>query len=89
MYNFQVIYFPHSSQYLLQINHIIYLHFKLALSNLKYLIYTSLLDSLIYQRTDSRSKKNYNSAACGMKTHSQKDRQNEKAEDYVPDEGTR
>ena len=29
---------------------------------------TSLLDSLIYQRADSRSKKNYNPAACGMKT---------------------
>ena len=26
---------------------------------------TSLLDSLIYQRADSRSKKNYNPAACG------------------------
>ena len=29
---------------------------------------TSLLDSLIHQRTDSRSKKNYNPAACGTKT---------------------
>ena len=29
--------------------------------------HTSLLDSLIRQRTDSRSK-NYNPAACGMKT---------------------
>ena len=29
---------------------------------------TSLLDSLIHQRADSRSKKNYNPAACGMKT---------------------
>ena len=28
----------------------------------------SLLDRLIHQRADSRSKKNYNSAACGMKT---------------------
>ena len=29
---------------------------------------SSLLDSLIYQRADSRSKKNYNPAACGTKT---------------------
>ena len=29
---------------------------------------TSLLDSLIHQRADSRTKKNYNPAACGMKT---------------------
>ena len=29
--------------------------------------YTSLLDSLIHQRADSRSK-NYNPAACGTKT---------------------
>ncbi|XP_073665756.1 D-ribitol-5-phosphate cytidylyltransferase isoform X3 [Tursiops truncatus] len=29
---------------------------------------TSLLDSLIHQRADSRSKKNYNSAACGAKS---------------------
>ena len=29
---------------------------------------TSLLDSLIHQRADSRSKKNCNPAACGMKT---------------------
>ena len=28
----------------------------------------SLLDSLIHQREDSRSKKNYNLPACGMKT---------------------
>ena len=28
-----------------------------------------LLDSLIHQRTDSRSKKNYNPAACGTKNH--------------------
>ena len=28
----------------------------------------SLLDSLIHQRADSRSKKNYNHAACGTKT---------------------
>ena len=29
---------------------------------------TSLLDSLIHQRADSRSKKNYNPAACGIKS---------------------
>ena len=29
---------------------------------------TSLLDSLIHQRADSRSKKNYKTAACGTKT---------------------
>ena len=29
---------------------------------------TSLLDILIHQRADSRSKKNYNPAACGTKT---------------------
>ena len=29
---------------------------------------TSLLDSLIHQRADSRSNKNYSPAACGMKT---------------------
>ena len=29
---------------------------------------TSLLDSLIHQRADSRSKKNYSTAACGTKT---------------------
>ena len=29
---------------------------------------TSLSDSLIHQRADSRSKKNYNPAACGTKT---------------------
>ena len=40
------------------------------------------------QRADSRNKKNYNPAACGQKPHSQKDRQDEKAEGYVPDEGT-
>ena len=28
---------------------------------------TSFLDSLIHQRADSRSKKNYNPAACGIK----------------------
>ena len=29
---------------------------------------SSLLDSLNHQRADSRSKKNYNPAACGPKT---------------------
>ena len=29
---------------------------------------SSLLDSLIHQSTDSRSKKNYNPAGCGTKT---------------------
>ena len=29
---------------------------------------TSLIDSLIHQRADSRSKKNYSPAACGTKT---------------------
>ena len=29
---------------------------------------TNLLDSLIHQGADSRSKKNYNPAACGTKT---------------------
>ena len=29
---------------------------------------TSLFDSLIHQRADSRSKKNYNPAPCGTKT---------------------
>ena len=38
---------------------------------------------------DSKSKKNYNPAGYGKKSHSQKDRQDEKAEGYVPDEGTR
>ena len=38
-------------------------HQSLPLGNLK-----SLLDNLIHQRADSRSKKNYNAAACGIKT---------------------
>ena len=41
------------------------------------------------ESADSRSKKNYNPVTCGTKPHSQKDRQYEKADDYVPDEGTR
>ena len=48
----------------------------------------TLVDSFIHQRADSRSKKNYNPAACGTKT-TFTERQDEKAEDYVPDEGTR
>ena len=36
-----------------------------------------------------RSQKNYNPAACGTKPHSQKGRQDEKAEGCVPDEVTR
>ena len=40
------------------------------------------------ERAESRSKKNYNPAACGTKT-TLIDRQNEQAEDYVPDKGTR
>ena len=47
------------------------------------------IDKYPDQRADSRSKNNYNSAACGTKTTSHKDRQDEKAEGYVPDEGTR
>ena len=35
-----------------------------------------------------RRKKNYNSAACGRKT-TFTEKQNEKAEDFAPDEGTR
>ena len=33
---------------------------------------TSLLESLIHQRADNRRKKNYNTAACGEETQSQK-----------------
>ena len=53
------------------------------------LAHTRLLDSLVHQRADSRSKKNYNPAACGTKTTFKKDRQDQKAEGHVPDEGTR
>ena len=38
---------------------------------------------------DSRRKKNYNPATVEQKPHSQKERQDEKAEGYGPDEGTR
>ena len=44
---------------------------------------------VIHQRTDSRSKKNYNLQPAEQKPHSQKDRQDEKAEGSVRDEGTR
>ena len=45
--------------------------------------------SLIHQRADRRSKNNYSSITSKMKTTSQKVNQNEKAEDYISDEGTR
>ena len=40
------------------------------------------------QRADNRRKNNYNPAACGTKT-TFTERQDKKAEGYVPDEGTR
>ena len=40
------------------------------------------------ERADRRNKKNYNPEACGTKT-TFTDSQDEKAESYVPDEGTR
>ena len=45
--------------------------------------------SLIHQRADRRCKKSYNRTAARKKTTSQKVNQKEKAEDYVPGEGTR
>ena len=45
--------------------------------------------SLLHRRADKRSKKNHNPAATRTKTTTQKVNQNEKAEGYVPDEGTR
>ena len=52
--------------------------------------YLKCFITLIHQRADRRSKKKYNPAACGTKKkHSQKHRKDEKAEGYVPDEGTR
>ena len=39
-------------------------------------------------RADARSKRGYNSVAC-KKEITQKARQNEKAEKYEPDEGTK
>ena len=45
--------------------------------------------SLIHQRADRRSKKNYNPTAARNKTTSQKVNQDEKAEGFVPDEGTK
>ena len=50
---------------------------------------SSLLDSLNHQRADSRSKKTTILQPVEQKPHSQKDREDEKAEGYVPDEGTR
>ena len=49
---------------------------------------TSLLDRLIHQRADSRSKKTTILQRVKQKPHSEKDRQDEKAEGYVPS-GTR
>ena len=46
------------------------------------------LDSLFHQGTDSRSKKNWNPAACKMEA-AITERQNGMAEGYVPDEGAR
>ena len=45
--------------------------------------------SFIHQRANRRSKKIYNPAVARKKTASQKVKQNENAEDYVLDEGTR
>ena len=45
--------------------------------------------SLTYQRADRRSKMNHNPAAARTKTTSQKVKKDEKAEGFVPDEGTR
>ena len=45
--------------------------------------------SLIHQRADSRSENNYNPTAARNKTTSQKVNQDEKAEGFVPYEGTR
>ena len=44
---------------------------------------------LIHQRRGRRSKKNHNPTAARTKTTLQKANQDEKAESYVPDEGTR
>ena len=41
------------------------------------------------ERADSRNKNNTILQPVEQKPHSQKDRQNEKAEGYVPNEGTR
>ena len=48
----------------------------------------TLLDSLNHQRADSRRKTTI-LQPVEQKPHSQKDRQDEKAEGYIPDEGTR
>jgi len=47
-----------------------------------------LLDRLIHQKADRRSKNYYNLQPAEPTLQSQKVRQAEKAEDYVPDEGT-
>ena len=45
--------------------------------------------SLLHQRTDRRSKKKHSPTATKMEAIVQKVNQHEKAESYVPDEGTR
>ena len=45
--------------------------------------------SFIHQREDRRSKKNHNLTATRTKITTQKVNQNDKAGDYVSDEGTR
>ena len=45
--------------------------------------------SLTYQRADRRSKMNHNPAVARTKTTSQKVKNDEKAEGFVPDEETR
>ena len=50
---------------------------------------SSPLGSLNHQRADSRSKKTTILQPVEQKPHLQKDRQDEKAEGYIPDEGTR
>ena len=47
---------------------------------------TSVLDYPVHQRADTKSKRNYNPAACGTANI---ERQIETAEEYVPDEGTK
>ena len=45
--------------------------------------------SLLHQRADRKSKKNHNAKAARTKTTLQEDNRDEKAESYVPHEGTR
>ena len=45
--------------------------------------------NLTYEEADTRSKRNYNPAACGKETTNTESRQNEKTEKYVANEGTR